>query len=76
MTTPNSSRRLRASVDAVATPRHEMAFRVLDLYRIHAHRGEQCARSRARARELAAAFDEMVAQLDPPQTGSGTGNPR
>jgi hypothetical protein len=65
MTTPDSSRRLRAMVDAVATSRHEMAFCVLDLYRIHAHSGERCARSRARARELAVAFDEIVAGFDP-----------
>ena len=65
MTTPDSSRRLRAMVDAVATSRHEIAFRVLDLYRIHAHRGDRCARSQARARELAVAFDEIVAELDP-----------
>jgi hypothetical protein len=73
MTTPNSSRRLRATVDAMATPRHEIAFRVLDLYRVHAHRAEWCSRSRTRARELAAEFEEMVAELDPPHSESDTG---
>lgn len=31
MSTPYSSVHLRRAVDAVATPRHEAAFRVLDL---------------------------------------------
>lgn len=66
MTTPDSSRQLRASVDAVATPRHEVAFCVLDLYRIHAQRSRRCSRSRARAHELAAALDEIVDELDSP----------
>ncbi len=64
MTTPDSSSRLRAAVDAVATPRHETAFRVLDLHRSHAHRAERCERSRVRARELAATLAEIVAELD------------
>ncbi len=59
MCTPDSSVRLRRAVDAIATDRHEAAFRVLDLLLLARVPGGEDARD-----DLRGDLDRLRARLE------------